>query len=65
MPGVLAALRKRGSRMRLRPLWVSGAVLLLAGYGGAAFLENGQWTVLYSTAEMTRAARQAASQESS
>lgn len=33
-------------------------VLLMAGRNGAAFLENGEWTVLYSSAEMTRLARQ-------
>ena len=27
-------------------------VLLLAGHGGAAFLENGQWTVIYHSGEM-------------
>jgi hypothetical protein len=29
-------------------------VLLLAGYGGAAFLENGRWTRIFSVAEMSR-----------
>ena len=30
-------------------------VLLLAGHGGAAFLENGQWTVIYHPGEMESA----------
>ncbi len=30
-------------------------VLLLSGYGGAAFLENKKWTVIYSTSLLSRA----------
>ncbi|TDR34962.1 hypothetical protein DFR29_1418 [Tahibacter aquaticus] len=38
-------------------LSAADGVLLLAGYGGAAFREDGHWTVLYSAVEMHRAAR--------
>ncbi|NIA00895.1 hypothetical protein [Massilia sp. CCM 8734] len=32
----------------------SDGVLLLAGYGGAAFFEHGKWTKIFSVAEMSR-----------
>jgi hypothetical protein len=35
-------------------LSTADGVLLLAGYGGAAFLENGQWTKVFSVAEMSK-----------
>ena len=35
----------------------SDGVLLLAGYGGAAFHENDRWTKIFSTAEMHRSVR--------
>lgn len=38
-------------------LSAADGLLLLAGRNGAAMLENGEWTVLYSAAEMSRLAR--------
>ena len=35
-------------------LSTADGVLLLAGYGGAAFLEKGKWTKIFSVAEMSR-----------
>jgi hypothetical protein len=35
-------------------LSVGDGVLLLAGYGGAAFMENGQWHKIFSATEMNR-----------
>jgi hypothetical protein len=38
-------------------LAAADGVLLLAGYGGAAFLEGGRWTKVFSAGEMSRAAK--------
>ena len=43
-----AKLPTSGIRLCQGNLSAADGVLLLAGYGGAAFLENGEWTQLYS-----------------